>query len=211
MGKRLEEKVHPKDSVVLVIDMQNDFCHENGVEAKAGSDVSMAQEMAPRLVAFLHAVRQAKVPIIFVRVTRDEWSRSPIWEDAMEKRGLLEPPLCWEGTWGAEFYGPVQPQPGDRVMTKHRNSCFIGTELDLILRSRGIKNIILTGVATSGCVRSTARDGYQMNYYVVFVGDCCATSSVRAHEETLRSAWYAEVVTAKDLGAIWQQAHAPGA
>ncbi|MBI2304709.1 MAG: cysteine hydrolase [Chloroflexi bacterium] len=206
MGRSLAEKVNPKESVVIVIDMQNDFCHEDGAQGKNGANVSMCQEMAPRLASFLEEVRQAKVPIIFARVARDEWSRSEAWEDIMSKRGLLR--LCEEGTWGAEFYGPIQPRPGERVMTKHRNSCFIGTDLDLILRSRGIKTIILTGVATNGCVRSTGRDGFQTNYYVVFVEDCCATSSgIQAHEETIRSArGYAEVVLAQDLVSTWSGA-----
>ncbi|MBI2304703.1 MAG: cysteine hydrolase [Chloroflexi bacterium] len=208
MGRSLAEKVNPKESVVIVIDMQNDFCHEDGAHGKHGGDLSMGQEMAPRLASFLEDVRRAGVPIIFARCALDEWSRSEVWEDAMDKRGLQDPPLCEEGTWGVEFYGPIQPRRGERVMTKHRNSCFIGTDLDLILRSRGIKTIILTGVATNGCVRSTGRDGYQTNYYVVFVEDCCATSSgVQAHEETMRHArGYAEVVSARDLVSVWQVA-----
>jgi ureidoacrylate peracid hydrolase len=102
-------------------------------------------------------------------------------------------------------YG-VAPEPGDPLVTKHRYSAFINTDLDLILRAQGIKSLILTGVATNGCVESTARDGFMLDYYVVFVDDCSATSAGPGpHAGTLANIGrgFGEVVKAADLMSMW--------
>jgi ureidoacrylate peracid hydrolase len=150
------------------------------------------------------------VPVIFVRAIHNEWTTSPARKSqrATNRQEVL---TCWEGTWGAEFY-VVQPLPGECHVTKHRFSAFINTDLDLILRSRGIKTIIMTGVATSGCVESTAWDGFMLDHYVVFVGDCAAQSvSPGRHEMTLKNMeHFGDVCTAADVEQIWAAQRAGG-
>lgn len=199
----LEEKVSKENAALIVIDVQNDFCHPKGSGALNGGDVSPCVEMVPRLVKLIDAARTADVPVIFVRAIHNDWTTSAARKAQRSTNGqkIL---TCWEGTWGAEFY-MVEPLPGDCIVTKHRFSAFINTDLDLILRSQGIKTIIMTGVATSGCVESTARDGFMLDYFMVFVGDCAAQSvSPGRHEMTLKNmVHFGDVCTAADVEQIW--------
>jgi ureidoacrylate peracid hydrolase len=111
---------------------------------------------------------------------------------------------CEEGAPGADFFR-VAPKPGEPVVRKHRYSGFVDTELDLVLRSSGVRSLIMTGIATSGCVEATARDGFMRDYYIVFVDDACGSYSSELHEGTLtniRDA-YGIVVGVDDVIAAW--------
>jgi ureidoacrylate peracid hydrolase len=118
----LEEKVAPGHAALVVIDMQNDFCHEEGAGARNGSDVGPVQAMVPRLNALIDAAREVGLPVIFVRTVHNEWTDS----DVRRERHLGKIPNCVEGTWGTEWYG-VEPRPGEPVVTKCRYSAFINT------------------------------------------------------------------------------------
>jgi ureidoacrylate peracid hydrolase len=206
-----EEKVATENAAVIVIDVQNDFCHPKGSSALNGGDTSPCVEMVPRLVHFIDAAREAGVPVIFVRAIHNDWTTSAA-RKAQRDTNRQAAPTCWEGTWGAEYY-LVEPLPGECQVIKHRFSAFIGTDLDLILRSQGIRTIVMTGVATSGCVESTARDGFMMDYNLVFVGDCAAQGVASGrHEMTLRNmSHWGDVCNALDIEAIWaEQTAAPG-
>lgn len=198
----LAELVNPSHSAVLVIDLQNDFCHSEGISAKAGRDISLAQKAAYNTETFLKEARNRKVPIVFVRVIHSQWNNSPVW---LRQKQLAPTPMkCQEGSWGAEFF-VIKPLAGDPVVTKHRYSAFIGTNLDLILRSLGIQTLIVTGVGTPVCVESTVRDGFQMDYHIVVLSDCTGTSTVGEHSRTLEriSMNFGTVAIAKDLIEAW--------
>ena len=93
---------------------------------------------------------------------------------------------CAEGSWGSEFYAGLQPLPGDLVVTKHRYSAFIGTDLDMLLRARGFKSLLITGVGTGMCVFHTLTVGFMLDYYITLVEDCCATTyGPTAHNEAV--------------------------
>ena len=184
MLKTLTEKVAPENAAIIVVDVQNDFIHDNGASARNGRDVAMAQAMVPTLAKLLDEGRRAGVPVVWVRMAQTEHTKSEVHQEHRLRRGT-EVSVCEEGTWGVEFY-EVGPLPGEAIITKHRYSAFIGTDLNLVLRSKGVKSLIVTGVATNVCVESTARDGYMLDYYIVFAGDCSACSAgPQAHEETL--------------------------
>ncbi|MFC2018953.1 cysteine hydrolase family protein, partial [Chloroflexota bacterium] len=91
--------------------------------------------------------------------------------------------------------------------TKHRYSAFIDTDLDLILRSQGIKTVIMTGVATNVCVESTARDASMKDYYVVFVKDCAASFTMRDHNATLRTmgTLFGTVASSQEVMGAWER------
>jgi ureidoacrylate peracid hydrolase len=93
-------------------------------------------------------------------------------------------------------------------VTKHRYSAFYNTDLDSILRSNGIRTIVLTGVATNVCVETTAREGFVRDYYVVLVSDGTATYSAQDHEATLRNIdrFFGEVATIADIVSVWKPA-----
>jgi ureidoacrylate peracid hydrolase len=119
-------------------------------------------------------------------------------------RQLKDAPYCLKGTWGADFYG-IDAQPGEEIVIKHRYGGFTGTNLDLLLRSHGIKTVILTGAATNVCVESTARETYMHDYYLVFVSDCTATMSTEAHDYTLKmiDQYFGQVASMDEIIAAW--------
>ena len=99
---------------------------------------------------------------------------------------ILELLACAEGSWGSEFYAGLQPLSGDLVVTKHRYSAFIGTDLDMLLRARGFKSLLITGVGTGMCVFHTLTVGFMLDYYITLVEDCCATTyGPTAHNEAV--------------------------
>jgi ureidoacrylate peracid hydrolase len=199
----LPEKIAADKAALIVIDMQNDFCHPEGAGGVNGGDTTPCVEMAPRLKQLIADARRAGVQPFFVRAVHNKWTDSPARLDRNHGRKAR---ICDEGTWGADWYG-VAPEPGDPVVTKHRYSAFINTDLDLMLRAQGIKTIIMTGVATSGCVESTARDGFMLDYYMVFVDDCSAQSMSGndAHVATCKimDRAFGTVVKAADLVEAW--------
>ncbi|MBI2304432.1 MAG: cysteine hydrolase [Chloroflexi bacterium] len=202
--RTLEEKVDPGHAALVVVDVQNDFCHWEGALAKRGEDVSDIQAMVPNLLRLIDRAREEKVPIVFVQMVSSPWTISPV---ALERRLRFQREYrmsCQEGSWGAEFY-QVRPQPGEVVVVKHRHSAFVDTDLELILRSRGIKTLIMTGVATNVCVESTARDGFMKDFYIVFVSDGAACTSREAHQATLRNIenHYGAVVTVQEVMTAW--------
>lgn len=196
----------PARCALLLIDVQNDFCHPDGSMGTAGKDTGAAVAMVPRLQALVAAARAASVPVVFVRTTHDETNDSAAWLNRHASGpGQVSTQLtCRTGSWGAEFY-EVAPEPGEPVITKHRYSAFVGTELDLTLRTRGIESLLFTGVATEVCVESTLRDGLAHEYFVSLVDDCCATYAPELHEGSVRAVAnsFGTVVTSGDLVKHW--------
>jgi ureidoacrylate peracid hydrolase len=204
----LAQQANPRHTALLVIDLQNDFCHPNGLAAQAGNDVSDIAAMLPRLEQLCAEARAAQVPLIYVRQTHDDWNDSGP-RRALPRYKTFYP--CRAGGWGAEFWG-ITPGPDDYVLTKHRQSAFVGTSLDLVLRSRGIHTLLLTGTNTHVCVDCTARDGFQRDYYVIVVSDCTATGTSNPQQQQAALAnhagRYGWVATADELRHEWRAAAA---
>lgn len=202
-NQEMKELINPEHTAVIVIDLQNDFCHSEGDMAKSGRDVSLMQQAAHNTQKFLPQVRKRKVPVIFVRAVHNYWTSSPAW---MRKRGEKGSSTCMEGSWGEKFF-VVQPGEGEAIVTKHRYSAFIGTDLDLILRSQGIQTLILTGVGTNVCVESTARDGFQMDYDIVLLSDCTGSSTEESHNRALEvlGQHFGYVVNSKNVIEAWDR------
>lgn len=191
----------PKNTWLLVIDVQNDYCHDRGSFGQSGFPLRDIQTMVPRLASFIGEARQAGVRVVFIRTEHGEWTNSPIWVTRRARRaGPKAPPICVEGSWGAEFY-QVEPVPADRVVTKHRYSAFIDTELDLILRSHRAAHLLFTGVATNVCVESTLRDAFMKDYLVTLVEDCCAATTPEEHRGTIVnvSKYFGDVRSSRDV------------
>src|SRR5258706_5590517 len=204
MLRTLDEKVSPAHAALLVVDVQNDFLDTGGAFAPIGRDVTTLHGMVSRLELLIEQARQAGVLVIFVQYCHNKNTESEVHVE-QRMRGRAGMPICQEGTWGADFF-KVAPKPDDLIVKKHRYSAFVGTDLDVILRSSGIRSLILTGVATNGCVEATARDGFMNDYYIVFVDDCCACYSAELHAATLTNITdaYGIVVTSDEVGASWR-------
>ena len=148
MTLSFEERIDPGHGMLLVVDMQNDFCHPEGAAGKRRRDMNFVQSMIPRLVRLVKKAREHDFPICFVRTSGNQWTNSPVWTEFKNTELLA----CAEGSWGAEFHAGLEPQPGEMIVTKHRYSAFIGTDLDMLLRARGVKSLLVTGVGTGMCV-----------------------------------------------------------
>ena len=168
--------------MLVVVDMQNDFCHPEGAACKRGRDMAFVQNMIPRLIHLVERAREHNFPIAFVRTSGNPWTNSPVWTEFKNPELLA----CAEGTWGAEFHAGLEPVSGDMVVTKHRYSAFIGTDLDMLLRARGVQSLLVTGVGTGMCVFHTLTVGFMLDYYITLVEDCCATTyGPQAHNEAM--------------------------
>ena len=126
-----------------------------------------------------------KIPIIHVKTSHSEWTDNPVWITRRENPGLVVRAGSWGEGWWEEF--PENwPMPNEYVVVKHRWSGFHATDLDLVLRSKKIETVILTGVSSAGCVDATARDGFMLGYGVVVLSDCTWAKTRESHEASLR-------------------------
>jgi nicotinamidase-related amidase len=191
----LADVIDPAHTALLVIDVQKDFYAPD------------YQPMLDRLERLLAAARAAGVLVVYIQntVLPGGLSHSPSEIARRQKLGMALD-VTVEGTPGQEFVDQIAPRPGELVVRKHRLNSFVGTSLDMLLRSRGIETLICTGVATHGCVLSTAYGANSLNYYVVVADDCVATWDADVHDAALRAlrATMQYVVPADELVGTWQ-------
>jgi ureidoacrylate peracid hydrolase len=201
----------PAHTALIVVDVQNDFCSPDGSLAGVGNDVSAAVEMVPRLQGLIENARAVGMPVVFIQTIHDETNDSPQWLGRVDAGPGTERPgiTCRTGSWGGEFY-EVAPQPGDHVVIKYRYSAFIGTNLEILLRTLGVQSLLFTGVATEICVESSLRDGLFADYWVSLVEDCAASYSQAAHDASVSvvGTQFGTVTTSTELASIWAPAQA---
>ena len=182
---------------------------------REGRDLSLVKAMVPRLAALVDAARAAHVPCIWIRNvynTGPNWYLSEVWLEQAQRRrrgAYLSIPVCEPKHWNGDFF-QIRPLPDEVIVTKHRYGAFGSSDLDLVLRSRGIRTVVMTGVATNVCVETTARQAFLRDYYVVFTSDCTATYSQAEHDATLHNidAFFGAVVGADEVRACWPAATA---
>jgi ureidoacrylate peracid hydrolase len=207
----MNQHLNPKDSALIIVDVQNDFCHEEGACAKMGRDVTAAQAIVPKIEALIQVARQRDIPVVFIQMTQEEHTISEAWAKRPRLAGHTDPlAVCRKGSWGAEFY-ELSPEPGDIVVEKHRYSAFIGTQLDMILGNLKCKSLVLTGVATNVCVESTARDGFMLDYNVTVVKDGCAGYIAQLHEATFHNieTSFGLALNASEVLDYWSEVQVP--
>jgi ureidoacrylate peracid hydrolase len=183
----VEEQVRPAHAALVIVDLQNDFCAEDGFLSRAraeGGGPKIREEdnvrVAQNIDRLATAARAARMPVVWLRSIYDFKYLAPAH---IAKRGGKEG-LCMEGSWGADFFR-IRPQPGDLVVDKHTFSGFHQTRLHEALQAQGVKTLVFTGVATNVCVDSTLREGFFLGYYVVLAEDCVSSSNGAGHEGTL--------------------------
>lgn len=178
------DRFDPNNCVLVVIDVQNDFCHPDGSVAKDGKDVSECVKMVPRLNEFIASVRELQIPIVFVATTHSPESTSDAWKFRTGSSELVA--HCAPETWGAEFYS-MEVMPEDFVVTKHRYSAFTSPEFSDKLKDLGRRSLLFTGVATNICVETTLRDATCADYFSTLIEDCCSAYSLESHQTALES------------------------
>lgn len=208
----IAELIEPKSTALLVIDVQNDFCASGGI---TDSHTKLPKEYAPMIStisSLINGARDSGALVVYVQNTflPNLRSHSPAWLRWVAKaHGISDykhlPQLTLEGTWGHDFVDEIKPLPNDIVIKKHRASAFIGTDLDMILRSNGIKTVVLVGVVTPGCVESTARDASFFDYFVVVVEDGVGCPRADLHEASMTLlTWRFDVISSSEVLSMWR-------
>lgn len=181
-GRQLAQLLCPSRSVLVVIDVQNDFCHPDGALGSAGLDVSHMDAMCGVIGTLHHHARGAAIPTIFLRTVHSAATDSAAWM----RRSPYGGSVCREGTWGTEPYG-IEALDGDTIVLKHRYGGFVGTRLEQVLRATGRTTLVLTGTSTNVCVETTAREACMRDYDVVVIEDAVASTNLDEHEAALHS------------------------
>jgi len=170
------------ETAVIVIDMQNGYASRGGYVDLAGFDISGAEAVTARIAGTLDLARRAGMQIVFLQ---NGWDpdyleagtvKSPNWHKSnalktMRRQPELQGKLLARGGWDYEIVDALKPQPGDLRVAKTRYSAFFNSQLDSLLRARGIRNLIFVGIATNVCVESTLRDGFHLEYFGVMLED----------------------------------------
>ena len=172
----------PATTAVIVIDMQNAYASPGGYLDLAGFDISGAAKVIANIKPVLAVARAAGMPVIYFQ---NGWDAdyveaggpgSPNFHKSnalktMRARPELQGKLLAKGGWDYELVDDLKPEPGDIILHKTRYSGFFNSQLDSVLRSRGIRNIVFVGIATNVCVESTLRDGFFLEYFGVVLED----------------------------------------
>jgi len=197
----LQEALRDKEhTLLLVVDVQNDFCHEDGVCAQAGGyPVAMTHPAVDRVKALLGTARGSGLPVMHARLRVDWEKEDQNWLDRLLR--LRQPNLCSPGSFGEAPYAGAEELPGEPVIYKRRFSAFWGTGLADRLREQGIKRIIVCGVATNICVQASATDAFMDGFQIFFVSDASAAYSDEGHDAalTLIDLAYGDVVSTDDV------------
>ena len=168
----------PKKTALVLIEYQNDFTSEGGTLHGAVKGVMEKSNMLANTVETVAKAREAGCTIVFAPITFKEGYKELSDEPYGILKGVVDSKSFIQGSWGAAIVDVLKPQAGDIIIEGKRGLCgFASTNLDFILRSRGIETIALGGFLTNCCVESTMRTGYEKGYNVITLKDCTAAMS----------------------------------
>jgi nicotinamidase-related amidase len=176
----------PATTAIVLIEYQNEFTSDGGALHGAVQEVMEKTNMLANTAEVVAAARAAGVTIMHAPITfaagYNELSSHPYGI----LKGVVDGSAFVKGSWGAAIVDELAPQAGDIVIEGKRGlDTFASTNLDFILRSKGIKSIVLGGFLTNCCVESTMRTGYENGYQVITLTDCTAATSVPEHENAI--------------------------
>lgn len=163
-------------TAVLVIDMQNGFLHREGSLARAGMGLPDAERVVRVTQALLAAARASGLPVLYTRHVISEGGpeMSPRWRAAAAPAFAVEPRMLSHGSWDAQIVDRLAPAAGEVVVDKNRYDAFLYTDIEDILRGRGVERLLVAGVLTNVCVESTVRSGLERRFDVAVAGDATA-------------------------------------
>lgn len=206
--------ISASNTALLVVDMQNAFCHPKGSFARMleGGDASieMCQEAVPVCAKLIEGARTADIPVIYTRyVYQSGYADRDILLEKypdIERLSALE-----DNSWDAAIIDDLEPRVDDFVIDKSRYSAFYGTRLEPLLDGLGVRHLVVCGVTTNVCVESTVRDGAQRRLKFFVVSDATGELTHERHKNALDILDYgfAVVVEANEVLHAWETEDPP--
>lgn len=184
-----------ENTALLIIDMQRDFCEFGGFGEKLGNDITLTKSIIPTVKKMLDAAREKKMMVIHTREGhRPDLSDCPAAKYNRGRKqgagiGDMGPMgrILVRGEYGHDIVDELYPIDGEVIIDKPGKDAFYSTDLELILRTRGIQNLIVCGVTTHVCVSTTIRTANDRGFDCVLLSDCSAAFDPADHEATLKS------------------------
>jgi nicotinamidase-related amidase len=192
--------LRPENTTLIIIDMQTDFCGKGGYIDLLGYDISNSRACIEPIRRVLTAFRAGGYHVIHTREghrpdlsdlpANKRWRSRRLQNGGPGQTGIGDTGPCGRvlvrGEPGWDIIPELYPVAGEPIIDKPGKGSFCATDLDMILRQRGIRNIVLTGITTDVCVHTTMREANDRGYECVILGDCCAATDVGNHQAALK-------------------------
>jgi ureidoacrylate peracid hydrolase len=181
-------------TAIIVVDMQNAFVRKGGYFDLLGIDISATEKIIEPCKNIISEARIRGIKIVYLQhayspdLSDTGPKDSPISYKSqvltlIRQHSGLKDKLCLSGSWGGEIIEELKPEPGDIVVRKQKYDGFTGTNLDIILRTLGIKYLIFLGTATNICVESTLRRSFFLDYFPMLVSDAVSQKGPKMMQE----------------------------